>query len=104
MNYDPLKNWNYVASMPSDGTECFWIEDSRGFGFASVDGPQGEIQEKAACLIHAAPDLFNSAIEVLKWWDEFVPTQAQNELIESAEWNQFQELRKAVKKAKEISE
>lgn len=59
--------WEYTASTPEDGFECFIICAGKGYSqrqIANVNGTQDEKSEANARLIAAAPELLE-ALKVL---------------------------------------
>lgn len=57
--------WEFTASTPEDGFECFFIHAGEGYSqrqIAAVDGPQDEKGEANARLIAAAPELLDALL------------------------------------------
>lgn len=50
-------------------------------------------------VLKAAPELLKSAEKVLAWWASYLDTLPFEKRVEDAEWSEFNDLRKAVKKA-----
>lgn len=62
--------WEFIASTPENGFECFFICAGEGYSqrqIATVDGPQDEKGEANARLIAAAPELLEALKGMMDW-------------------------------------
>lgn len=71
--------WQNIASMPSEGFDCWWLS-ANGMAIATISGYQGDPECAAnARLIAAAPDLLEAsprAVEMLRIAADVIRHQA----------------------------
>ena len=69
--------WEFTASTPEDGFECFFIYAGEGYSqrqIATVNGPQDEKGEANARLIAATPELLEALKHAENALADYVPT------------------------------